>query len=99
MKNKELYSYIFNLIQEDTEIMNNIDAIKEHTIDYDNIDIGELDKEDEKFYNFLLIFLRNTPDNLWISNEHRLKVYDVIKEQLDTYHNAPDPYTKDKHYS
>jgi len=99
MKNKELYISIFSLMQETDNIMDNIDQIKENSLDYDNMNISNLNKEDEKFYNFLLIFLRSTSDNLWASNQHRLQVYDVIKEQLDSYTKNPDPYTKDRFYS
>lgn len=86
-------------MQQTEDIMENIDQIKENCLDYDNLDISSLNKEDEKFYNFLLIFLRASSDNLWASNQHRLQVYDIIKEQLDAYNKNPDPYTKAKYYS
>jgi len=99
MENQEVYQSIFTLMQDDTELMQSIDIIKQYSIDYGDIDISQLNQLDERFYNFLLIFLRNTPDNLWINNEHRTKVYDIIKEQLDAYTTAPTPYLKDKYYS
>lgn len=99
MENKQIYQSLFALMQETDDIMNNIDAVKEYTVDYANIDLNELSKIDEKFYNFLLIYLRSTADSLWISDEHRIQVYEIIKEQLDFYSNAPDPYSKDKFYN
>jgi hypothetical protein len=99
MENKQLYQSLFALMQENNDIMHNIDLVKEATLDYDNINLQELDKIDEKFYNFLLIYLRSTADNLWHSPEHRIQVYEVIKEQLDAYSIAPDPYNKDKFYT
>lgn len=99
MENQEVYQSIFSLMQDDTDIMQSIDIIKQYSIDYGEIDMNELDGLDERFYNYLLIFLRNTPDNLWISDQHRIKVYDIIKEQLDAYHIAPTPYIKDKTYT
>jgi hypothetical protein len=99
MENKDLYQSLFALMQEPNDIMNNIDLVKEAALDYDSIDLGELNALDERFYNFLLMYLRSTTDNLWHSAEHRIQVYSIIKEQLDAYCIAPDPYSKDKYYT
>lgn len=99
MENKHVYQSLFALMQDSNDIMQNIDLVKEATLEYENIDLSQLNKIDERFYNFLLIYLRSTPDSLWYSPEHRLQVYEVIKEQLDAYSTAPDPYNKDKFYT
>lgn len=98
MQNKEIYQAVFSLMQDESDLMENIDIIKKNCLIYENINIDNLNSLDERFYNFLLIFLRNTPDSLWSSAEHRVKVYEIIKTQLDEYHVAPTPYVKDKHY-
>jgi len=99
MNNKQLYQSLFTLMQENNDIINNINLVKEAALNYENIDLNQLNKIDEKFYNFLLIYLRSTADNLWHSSEHRIQVYEAIKEQLDVYSIAPDPYNKDKFYT
>jgi hypothetical protein len=98
MHNQDMYQAVFSLMQDNTDIMQSIDIFKQNSIDYENLDIDNLNALDERFYNFLLIFLRNTPDNLWISSEHRVKVYDILKEQLDAYTTTPTPFIKDKTY-
>lgn len=98
MQYKKTYKAIFNLMQDTENIMANIDEIKQEAILYGDIKLDDLDKIDERFYNFLLIFLRNTPDNLWINEEHRLKIYEIIRVQLDNYSPMPTPFIKDKFY-
>jgi len=95
----ELCQAIFNLMQDSTDISSNIEDIKQYLFADSDINIQNLDRVEEKFYNSLLLLLRNMHDDLWESQEHTLVVYDIIREKLDQYTIAPTPYIKDKFYT
>jgi hypothetical protein len=98
MQNNQLFEAILVLMQEASDTSSHIDEIIEIMLtDYD-IKLKDIDISTEKFYNLLLIFLRDMPDDLWDSDEHRLIVSDIIREKLDEFTVAPTPYTKNKFY-
>jgi hypothetical protein len=99
MKNKKLYKALFELMQNNDDILLNIEEVKINTLDYTIIEYNNIEAFDERFYNLLLNMLKNMPDSFWLNDNHRLKVYTIIKEQLDEYSPAPNPYTKSKFYS
>ena len=98
MENDKLLYAIFTLMQDNTDISSNIDEILEIMLEHYDIKLQDTDKAVEKFYNMLIIFLRDTTDDLWDSNEHRLIVNDIIREKLDEFTIAPTPYIKNKFY-
>lgn len=98
VENKKLFDAIFHLMQETSDISSNIDEILEVMFEDYDIKIQDIDKATEKFYNLLLIFLRDMPDELWDSNEHRIIVNDILREKLDEFSVAPTPYIKNKFY-
>jgi len=97
-ENEQLLYAIFTLMQEPADISSNIEEILEIMFEDQDIKLQDTDKAAEKFYNMLLIFLRNMHDDLWDSNEHRLIVNDIIREKLDQFTVAPTPYIKNKFY-
>jgi hypothetical protein len=98
MENKQLFDAIFCLMQETSDISSNIDEILEIMFEEYDIKLQSTDTATEKFYNLLLTFLRDMPDDLWDSDEHRVIVNDIIREKLDEFTVAPTPYIKSKFY-
>jgi hypothetical protein len=98
MENAKLFYALFNLMQEPSDISSNIDDILEIMFEQNDIKLQDTDKVAEKFYNMLIIFLREASDDLWDSDEHRLIVNDIIREKLDQFTSAPTPYIKSKFY-
>lgn len=98
MENDNLFNAIFSLIDENSDISSHIDELLEIMFEDYDIKLKDTDKSAEKFYNMLLTFLREVPDELWDSSEHRLAVNDVIREKLDQFTVAPTPYIKNKFY-
>jgi hypothetical protein len=96
--NIELYQAIFTLMNDEQDILLNLEEVKKYTLDYNKLNLSELDKVDERFYNLLLATIKNMPDALWVNNAHRHSVYEIIKQQLDEYSSKPTPHTKDKFY-
>jgi hypothetical protein len=98
MENKQLFNAFFHLMQETSDISSNIDEILEIMFEDYDIKLQTMDIATEKFYNLLLTFLRDMPDDLWDSDEHRLIVNDIIREKLDEFSATPTPYIKSKFY-
>ena len=98
MENNQLFNALFSLMQESIDVSSNIDEILEIMFENYDIKLKDIDIATEKFYNMLLIFLRDMPDDLWDSNEHRIIVNDIIREKLDEFTIAPTPYIKNKFY-
>jgi hypothetical protein len=98
MEDKRLFNAIVALMQEATDISSHIDEIVEIMFEDNDVKLQDTDKAAEKLYNMLILFLRDTSDDLWDSDEHRLIVNDIIREKLDAFTVAPNPYIKNKFY-
>ena len=98
MENGQLFYAVFALMQDSADISSHIDDILEIMLENYDIRLQDTDKTAEKLYNMLIIFLRDMPDDLWDSDEHRLIVNDIIREKLDDFSAAPTPYIKSKFY-
>jgi hypothetical protein len=96
--NVDLCQAVFTLMNDEQDILLNLEEVQKHTLDYAKLNLAEIDKIEERFYNLLLATIKNMPDSLWINDAHRNSVYEIIKQQLDLHSNKPTPYTKDKFY-